>query len=167
MSSASKSLSLPLGDLLPRFPSIQIFASLTRDVSTVSALLSSNDGGKGYSIILAPTNSALRSLSHKPWESSLDYKELGAEAYSGEQGEKRADNNLRKFVEQHVVVLKEGSLWEEGESGKVQTAGGTEVWWEKSGDQKVLKPDDVKVKQILEKGANGEVWEIDGVLGAL
>lgn len=43
----------------------------------------------------------------------------------GGDGEGRAQGNLRRFVEAHVVPV---SPWKEGE--KVATVGGGEVWWE-------------------------------------
>lgn len=64
-------------------------------------------------------------LPRKPWEDPEDYDKLGADAYEGPEGEGRAQNNLRRFVEAHVVPV---SPWKEGE--KVKTLAGGEVWWE-------------------------------------
>jgi len=83
--------------------------------------------------VLAPLNSALQKLPHKPWEDPSDYEELGADAYGGSEGEGRAQRNLRRFVEAHVVPV---SPWKEGE--KVRTVGGGEVWWEEREGGKIV-----------------------------
>jgi paired amphipathic helix protein Sin3a len=50
---------------------------------------------------------------------------LGAEAYEGGDGQERAQKNLVRFVDEHMVPA---SPWAEGE--KVKPIGGErEVWW--------------------------------------
>lgn len=72
-------------------------------------------------------------LPRKPWEDPKDYKEGGEGVYNEEGGEERAQRNLRRFVEEHVVGV---SPWKEGK--KVETLGGGSVWWEyKDGKQLV------------------------------
>ncbi|KAI9875143.1 MAG: hypothetical protein M1830_008828 [Pleopsidium flavum] len=106
----------------------------------------------------------MQKLPRKPWEDARDYEALGANAYDGADGEDRAHRNLRRFVEAHIVPV---SPWKEGE--KVQTVGGTKLWWEnKEGKKRPLgvkvQPGDIEVSSIANKVANGEVWVIKGVV---
>jgi hypothetical protein len=73
------------------------------------------------------------SLPRKPWEDPEDYDKLGAEAYEGGDGQERAQRNLRRFVEAHVVPA---SPWREGERLKTLARG--EVWWESRDGGKVV-----------------------------
>lgn len=118
-----------LTDVLGRDRSINIFAGFTRDIGTVDQRLGDQNAN---TTVLAPLNSAIMALPRKPWEDASDYKALGADAYEGNEGEDRAHKNLRRFVEEHVVV---SSPWKEGE--KVETMAGDKVWWEKK-DGKTL-----------------------------
>lgn len=157
-----------LSDVLGSDRAINIFASLCRSVDPVSRRL---DTSNLNTTVLAPLNSAISSLPHKPWEDSREYAALGASAYEGKSGEDRAHQNLRRFVEAHVVPV---SPWGEGE--KVQRVGssgeGGEVWWEsvKDGDGgkgEVVKimPEGVEVDKVVQKVANGEVWVLRRTLG--
>ncbi|ERF72316.1 hypothetical protein EPUS_02203 [Endocarpon pusillum Z07020] len=98
-----------LYDTLPLTRRINIFSSLLRDHPNLPTLLSShnnnhhNDQNPTSFTILAPLNSALQSLEHKPWEDSNDYATFGERAYDGQGGEERAKGNLKSFVERHVV----------------------------------------------------------------
>lgn len=111
-----------LSDVLGRDRSINIFAGFTRDFANISSRF--EDSSKNTTI-LAPVNSAIMGLPRKPWEDPKDYANLGAEAYEGNDGEERAKDNMRRFVEAHVVGV---SPWKEGE--KVETLDGGKVWWE-------------------------------------
>jgi hypothetical protein len=111
-----------LSDVLGNDRSINIFAGFTRDFATISQRF--EDSGLNTTI-LAPINSAIMALPRKPWEDPGDYDQLGADAYEGNQGEERAQKNLRRFVENHVVPA---SPWKEGE--KTKTLAGGEIWWE-------------------------------------
>lgn len=111
-----------LSDVLGNDRSINIFAGFTRDFATISQRF---EDSSLNTTILAPVNSAIMGLPRKPWEDPRDYDELGANAYEGGDGEERAQRNLRRFVEQHVVAA---SPWEEGE--KLKTLAGDEIWWE-------------------------------------
>ncbi len=111
-----------LSDVLGNDRSINIFAGFTRDFATISQRF---EDSSLNTTIMAPINSAIMSLPRKPWEDPEDYDKLGADAYKGEPGEERAQKNLRRFVEAHVVPV---SPWKEGE--KAQTLAGGEVWWE-------------------------------------
>lgn len=83
--------------------------------------------------VLAPLNSAIAGLDRKPWEDPKEYAAFGAQVYEGKDGEDRAQSNLRRFVESHVVPV---SPWKEGE--KVQTVAGQEVWWETKDGRKMV-----------------------------
>jgi hypothetical protein len=111
-----------LSDVLGNDRSINIFAGFTRDFANISQRF---EDSSLNTTILAPINSAIMALPRKPWEDPEDYDQLGADAYEGEQGEERAQRNLRRFVENHVVPA---SPWKEGE--KTKTLAGGEVWWE-------------------------------------
>lgn len=128
----SPSSSVILSDVISRDRTINAFASFTRSISTISSRL---DSSTTNTTVLAPLNSALQSLPRKPWEDPQDYEELGANAYGGSEGEGRAQGNLKRFVEAHVVPE---SPWKEGE--KVKTVGGGEVWWESREGGKIVSP---------------------------
>ena len=83
--------------------------------------------------MLAPLNAALQKLPRKPWEDPEDYNAFGTEAYAGKQGEDRATQNLRRFVEAHILPVEK---WEEGH--KVQSLRGETVWWETNYGKKIV-----------------------------
>jgi hypothetical protein len=147
-----------LSDVIGSQRSINIFASFTRDISTVESRL--NTPGLNTTV-LAPSNSALSSLPRKPWEDPEDYAKYGAEAYDSRSGgEDRAHRNLRRFTEAHVVLA---SPWKEGE--KAEWMGGGELWWETTKEGKtVVQPGNVEVESVVSRVANGEVWVVKGVL---
>ncbi|KAL9619541.1 MAG: hypothetical protein Q9160_005817 [Pyrenula sp. 1 TL-2023] len=150
---------ITISDILPRLRSINIFASLTRDIEPISDRLSSH---KEYTTVLAPLNSAIQSLPRKPWEDPEDYAALGERAYSGEDGGQRAARNLKRFVEAHAI---EGRGFEEEEGRKITTIGGGEVWWVKGKEgEKKLMPGDIKVKEVVTEVGNGEIWILEGVM---
>jgi hypothetical protein len=119
-----------LSDVLGNDRSINIFAGFTRDFAPISQRF---EDSSLNTTILAPLNSAIMALPRKPWEDPKDYENLGADAYEGEPGEERAQKNLRRFVEAHVVPV---SPWKEGE--KVDTLTGGKVWWETKDGAKVV-----------------------------
>ncbi|KAH7060639.1 hypothetical protein B0J12DRAFT_708424 [Macrophomina phaseolina] len=145
-----------LSDVVGRDRSINIFSGFTRDVDSVSARL--NDGSQNATI-LAPDNSALHNLPRKPWEDPRDYESLGASAYEGSDGSSRAEKNLERFVNAHIVPE---SPWKENH--KIQSLAGNIVWYEIKDGKKMLQPGDIEVASIADKVANGEVWIIKGVL---
>jgi len=145
-----------LSDVIGAQRSINVFASFTRDISSVSSRLES--AGLNTTV-LAPTNSALSALPRKPWEDPEDYAKLGAEAYSGKDGEDRAHSNLRRFTEAHVVFA---SPWKEGE--KAERMDGGELWWEMKDGKALIQPGNVEVERVASKVANGEVWVLKDVL---
>lgn len=119
-----------LSDVLALSRSINIFAGFTRDFSTITSRFEDSNTN---TTILAPLNSAIMALPRKPWEDPEEYEELGAEAYEGETGEGRAKDDVRRFVENHVVGV---SPWREGE--KVETLSGESVWWEEREGRKMV-----------------------------
>ncbi|KAI5304766.1 hypothetical protein KEM56_005975 [Ascosphaera pollenicola] len=152
---ASNQVILP--DVLGKERGLNIFASLTRYIDDVSARLSNPSLN---TTVLAPTNSALQKLQHKPWESGYDYTRYGeVAAYKGDAGQGRADKNLRAFVESHVVPV---SPWMEAE--EVETLAGRTVYWEKRDDEIYIQPGNLKVERIATRTANGEVWILDDVI---
>ncbi|KAI0126897.1 FAS1 domain-containing protein [Xylariales sp. AK1849] len=145
-----------LSDVVGKDRSINIFAGFTRDIQSISQRL---DDSTKNSTILAPLNSAVDKLPRKPWEDARDYDTLGANAYEGEDGPERAQRNLRRFVEAHVVP---SSPWQEKE--KVKTLlGDREVWWENKDGKKTIQPDNIEVDSVASQVGNGEVWIIRGV----
>jgi hypothetical protein len=119
-----------LSDVLGNDRIINIFAGFTRDFATISQRF---EDSSLNTTILAPINSAIMGLPRKPWEDPEDYEKLGADAYEGEPGEERAQKNLRRFVEAHVVP---DSPWKQGE--KVKTLAGGEVWWESKDGARIV-----------------------------
>ena len=129
--SSGGSSDLSIADVIGKERVINIFAGFTRDIDGISKRLTANDQN---TTVLAPLNSELQKLPRKPWEDPEDYNELGASAYQGQSGEDRAQRNLRRFVEAHVVPI---SPWKEGE--KVESVGGGKVWWEERDGVKVVR----------------------------
>lgn len=154
--SSGGSADLSISDVIGKERVINIFAGFTRDIDTISKRLNANDQN---TTVLAPLNSELQKLPRKPWEDPEDYNELGAKAYEGQSGEDRAQRNLRRFVEAHVVPV---SPWKEGE--KVNSIGGGELWWEEKDGKKMVQPGNVEVSSIASRVSNGEVWIIKGCL---
>ena len=139
-----------LSDVMGRDRSINIFAGFTRDVGVVSDRL---DDAARNSTVLAPLNSAIEKLPRKPWEDPREYGALGADAYEGEDGQERAQRNLRRFVEAHIVPA---SPWKEGQ--RVKALGDDrEVWWEEKDGKRVVNPGGIEVVSVASTVANGEV----------
>ncbi|PBP18814.1 hypothetical protein BUE80_DR010488 [Diplocarpon rosae] len=132
-SSPETGTSITLSDAMGSDRSIHIFAGFTRDFAPISQRL---EDAQLRTTILAPRNSAIMALDRKPWEdpTGQDYAAFGAEAYEGAEGRERARDNLRRFVEAHVV---ERSPWPEGE--KVSTRGGETVWWNHTEGVRVVR----------------------------
>lgn len=170
--SSGETGSVMLSDVMGRDRSINIFAGLTRDTESVSRRL--EDSSKN-SVVLAPLNSAIEDLPRKPWEDPEQYDLLGANAYEGEEGYERAQRNIRRFVEAHMIPR---NPWPEGE--KIKPIGGSrEVWWEDRDGTKVVRrmltqqcflgntpvanaqgqiqPDNIEVVSIADTVANGQL----------
>ncbi|MCJ1238298.1 hypothetical protein MMC14_006287 [Varicellaria rhodocarpa] len=147
---------LSISDVIGKERIINIFAGFTRDIESISKRF---DAPTQNTTVLAPLNSEIQKLPRKPWENPKDYETLGASAYEGSGGEDRAHQNLRRFVEAHVVPV---SPWEEGT--KVESIGGGIVWWETKDDKKIIQPGNIEVSSVISRVANGEVWVVKGVL---
>lgn len=114
-----------MSDVVGKTRSINIFGSLTRDIAAVANRLSSKSSN---TTLLAPINSAIEALPRKPWEDPH-----GTTVYEGDDGKDKAQENLTKFVQSHIVPV---SPWEEGQ--KVKTLAGQEIWWTTEGDKKMV-----------------------------
>lgn len=148
--------SVMLSDVMGRDRSINLFAGFVRDVESASNRL---DTSSQNTTVLAPLNSAVDKLPRKPWEDPKDYDELGANAYEGGDGRDRAQRNLRRFVEAHLVPV---SPWSAGD--KVKPVGGDqEIWWEEKDGHKVIQPGNIEVTGVASTVANGEVWILKSV----
>lgn len=105
--------------------------SFVRDIESASRRL---DDESQNTTVLAPLNSAIEKLPRKPWEDPRDYGALGPDAYEGGDGHERAQRNLQRFVEAHLVPA---SPWREGE--KVRPIGGDrEIWWEEKDGTRIV-----------------------------
>ncbi|KAL8816363.1 MAG: hypothetical protein Q9223_004612 [Gallowayella weberi] len=145
-----------ISDVIGKDRFINIFAGFTRDIDAISRRL--NDDTQNTTV-LAPLNSEIQKLPRKPWEDPKDYNTLGQSAYEGSAGEDRAHQNLRRFVEAHVIPA---SPWREGE--RVKSLRGEEVWWENHDGIKKVHPGNVEVSSIANKVSNGEIWIMKGVM---
>lgn len=143
-----------LSDVMGKDRSINVFASLARDVESVSLRL---DDSSQNSTVLAPLNSAMDKMPRKPWEDPEDYNKLGADAYEGDDGWQRAQRNLRRFVEAHVVPK---NPWPQGEKVKALGDDTTEVWWEEKDGVKVVQPGNIEVANIASSVQNGQVVSV-------
>ena len=148
--------SLLISDVIARNQRIGIFSSFTRDIDSVSARLESSAVN---TTILAPENSEMAKLPRKPWEDPEDYQILGDEAYAGDDGQNRAQENLKRFVEAHIIPI---SPWKVGE--KVRTLAGSEIWWESKDGKQYVQPGNIEIAEVADRVANGEVWILRGVL---
>ncbi|MCJ1339664.1 hypothetical protein MMC09_004954 [Bachmanniomyces sp. S44760] len=164
-----------LSDVIGKERVINIFAGFTRDIDSIAKRL---DQESQNTTVLAPLNSEIQKLPRKPWEDPKDYSVLGESAYDGPGGEDRAHRNLRRFVEAHIVPI---SPWKEGQ--KVRSVVGSQVWWERQGDKRVVsrtypyipaevlslkvqqvQPGNIEVSSIASSVANGQVWVLKGVM---
>ncbi|KAL3478985.1 hypothetical protein BJX99DRAFT_223359 [Aspergillus californicus] len=117
-----------ISDVLPKARGINVFASLTRQFESVEGRL--NDPSQNVTV-LAPRNSAIQELPHKPWENPADYEKFGdMQAYEGDEGQNRARRNLERFVSAHIILE---SPWKEGV--ETETLGGDRLRWRKDGDK--------------------------------
>lgn len=120
-----------IADVLPKTRTINTYSSLLRDFEPSFSHI--NDTSKKITI-LAPRNSAIHNLPHKPWENPEDYEQLGeVQAYEGREGKDRAQRNLKRFVDAHIVPT---CPWKEGE--EVEAMCGKKLKWVKEGDKMVV-----------------------------
>lgn len=138
-----------LSDTLGSNRALTMFSSFARRHEATEERLGS---GADNTTVLAPLNEAIEALPRKPWEDERDLKALGAQVYEGDEGRDRADRNMRRFVEAHLVMQ---SPWAEGE--KAKTMAGTEVWWEDKNGKRVIMPDKVEVDRVAIEVGNGQI----------
>ncbi|DAA77702.1 TPA_exp: Uncharacterized protein A8136_6248 [Trichophyton benhamiae CBS 112371] len=149
-----------VSDILGKTREVNVFASMTRGDENISNRL---DNDTQDTIVLAPNNVAVQGLPHKPWENPSDYATFGVqEAYEGESGKKRANQNLEKFILAHLIPQR---CWEAGK--EVRTLGGAKIFWEEKDGKKYIHPGNIEVEDVISEVANGEVWVINGVLNYL
>ena len=119
-----------ISDVLGRDRSINIFTGLIRDVESAASRLAD---GTANTTVLAPLNSEMTKLPRKPWEDPEDYSAFGSNAYEGQDGSSRAQRNVQRFVEHHIVPQ---SPWKEGD--KAATVGGKVLWYETKDEKRVV-----------------------------
>lgn len=148
---------LSISDILPQTRKINIFASLTRDIATVTKRLESTKPADNTTL-LAPLNSAMQALPRKPWED----RPGDEDSVSAQYNEDKAAKNLERFVVEHVVPI---SPWEKGQENKIKTLGGQELWWEENDDgERVIRPGNLVVDGVVGRVGNGEIWAVKGVV---
>ncbi|KAK4251783.1 hypothetical protein C7999DRAFT_10557 [Corynascus novoguineensis] len=139
-----------LSDVMGRDRSINLFAGFARDIESASRRL---EDSSQNTTVLAPLNSAIEKLPRKPWEDPRDYGALGPDAYEGGDGRERAQRNLRRFVEAHLVPV---SPWREGDKVK-PVDGGREIWWEEKDGKRLIQPGAIEMVNVAGNVANGQV----------
>lgn len=147
---------ISISDILPQTRKINIFASLTRDVPSVTSRLESIKP-EDKTTLLAPLNSAMLALPRKPWEDRPG-DESGV---SAERSEDKAAQNMKRFVEEHVVLA---SPWKMGPENKAKTLAGTDIWYKCIDHQMVIMPAGLVVEEVVGRVGNGEVWAVKGVM---
>ncbi|KAJ0288069.1 hypothetical protein COL940_002211 [Colletotrichum noveboracense] len=143
-----------LSDVMGRDRSINVFASFTRDIESASRRL---DDQTQNTTVLAPLNSAVENLPRKPWEDPKEYQHFGESAYEGGDGQERAQRNIRRFVEAHMVTV---SPWPENHKAKA-IGDDRDIWWESKDGTKFIQPGNIEVVNVASTVANGEVKTID------
>ncbi|KAF6842842.1 hypothetical protein CMUS01_02707 [Colletotrichum musicola] len=145
-----------LSDVMGRDRSINVFASFTRDIESASRRL---DDQTRNTTVLAPLNSAVENLPRKPWEDPKEYQHLGENAFEGDDGQERAQRNIRRFVEAHMVPI---SPWPESQKAKA-IGDDRDIWWENKDGAMFIQPGNIEVVSVASTVANGEVWIIKEV----
>jgi paired amphipathic helix protein Sin3a len=125
----------PSSSVLRRFEALLTdiwYPSFVRDIESASRRL---DDPSLNTTVLAPLNSAIEKLPRKPWEEPSDYDALGPNAYEGGDGQERAQRNLRRFVEAHLIPA---TPWPQGK--KLRPIGGDqEIWWEEKDGTRMVR----------------------------
>jgi uncharacterized surface protein with fasciclin (FAS1) repeats len=143
-----------LSDVLGPNRALTTFSSLARRSVSTDALLADPAADPPLTV-LAPGNSAFEALPRKPWEQPPG----AAGSTSGDDGKGRADDNLQRLVDAHIIRAK---AW--GQGDKAETLAGREVWWEERDGKKMVMPDEVEVDRVASRVGNGELWILRGVL---
>ncbi|KAK6330270.1 hypothetical protein TWF730_004765 [Orbilia blumenaviensis] len=136
---------------------VSIFSEMVRGLTDHQVLGRLEDKGQNTTV-LAPLNSAMRSLPRKPWEDP-DPRNNVEGAFLGHDGEKRAAENLERFVKAHIVPV---SPFKENE--RVQTLEGVTVWWTTENGITKLYPGGIQVKEVKSPVPNGQIWTLAGVV---
>ncbi|EWC45181.1 hypothetical protein DRE_06069 [Drechslerella stenobrocha 248] len=134
---------------------VSIFADILRGVSSAIERLEN----KGINTtVLAPLNSVMARLPRKPWEDPDPSNNVEG-AFAGLDGENRAAANLERFVKAHMIPV---SPFKENE--KVDTLGGTTIWWSTENGVTKIFPGGIEVKEVKNSVPNGQVWTLTGVI---
>ncbi|KAK4231183.1 hypothetical protein QBC38DRAFT_467063 [Podospora fimiseda] len=144
-----------LSDVMGTDRSITLFAGFVRDIESASERL---DDPSKNTTVLAPLNSAVEKLPRKPWEDPRDYSALGPNVYEGLDGHERAQKNLQRFVEAHLIPV---DIWKEGQKVK-SILGDRDIWWELRDGVRLVQPGDIEVASVAKTVANGEIWILKG-----
>ncbi|KAK6342723.1 hypothetical protein TWF718_008113 [Orbilia javanica] len=136
---------------------VSIFSDIVRGL-TAHQILDRLEDKSQNTTVLAPLNSAMRSLPRKPWEDP-DPRNNVEGAFFGDEGEKKAAANLERFVKAHIVPV---SPFMENE--KVQTLEGVTVWWTTENGITKLYPGGIEVKEVKSPVPNGQIWTLAGVV---
>uniref|UniRef100_A0A060T3V0 ARAD1A12276p n=1 Tax=Blastobotrys adeninivorans TaxID=409370 RepID=A0A060T3V0_BLAAD len=144
---------------------VSIFSSYLREFEGIQARM---DDEKQFSVILAPSDTALASLSSKPWE--FPYQPVDS---STESQDASARMNIKNFVKHHLHYGEIGSMAilgvEEPESFELSTEAGGTLLVEPNADESLTitaiddrlgGPTTAKVVRALQAD-NGVIWVLD------
>lgn len=129
-----------LSDILSSDRSINIFAGFTRDFAQLSQRF--EDGARNTTI-LAPLNSVIMNLPRKPWEDKDGEDDTRVKIGDGSE---QAKENLKRFVEAHVVPV---SPWSKGKEGKIEALAGGSIWWEEKDGKRYVSIGRMRFDQLL------------------
>ncbi|KAF8469669.1 FAS1 domain-containing protein [Kalaharituber pfeilii] len=155
---------LTLSDVISIHREIGVFIDTLLSVDEAGSRL---EDGAQNTTVLAPTNTVMRHLSRKPWQDPRDAEEADTQGvsqddlYAGDAGEDRASQNLRRFVQAHLVEV---SPWQKGKENMAKTLGGKSVWWDEEGGVRKIYPDGIEVEEVKDERSNGQIWVIKGVM---
>ncbi|KAF3938510.1 hypothetical protein ABW19_dt0206525 [Dactylella cylindrospora] len=135
---------------------VSIFAEFVRGSAPILKRL--EDAGLNTTV-LAPLNSAVKALPRKPWEDPDADGNAVHGAFAGLDGEKRAAENLERFVKAHMIPISPFS-----ENEKIETLGGREIWWSTENGVTKIYPDGIVVKEVKNSVPNGQIWTLEGVI---
>ncbi|KAF3919723.1 hypothetical protein ABW20_dc0106990 [Dactylellina cionopaga] len=134
---------------------VSIFSEFVRGATSVLQRLEDSNLN---TTVLAPLNSAIKALPRKPWEDP-DMGNNVEGKFAGLDGEKRAAENLERFVKAHMIPV---SPFNENE--KVQTLEGVTVWWTTENGITKIYPGGIEVKEVKNSVPNGQVWTLTRVI---
>lgn len=142
----------------------QIFASYVRDFASIETRF--NDKNQ-YSVVMAPSDSAIERLGAKPWE----FPERVDPGLSPEEKDRLARKNIKSFITNHIHYGDfDGAVsilgQKEPEYFDITTEAGTTIKVEPSDDKLKLTTSDGVVATVekAEKVDNGAIWILDNSL---